>query len=37
MDLSSKMTAGKFPSDTSNALVLSEGLADYYNLNIGDS
>ena len=37
MDLSSKMTAGKFPSDTSNALVLSEGLAAYYKLNIGDS
>lgn len=37
MDLSSKMTAGSFPSKTSNGLVLSEGLADYFNLSIGDS
>ena len=37
MDLSSKMTAGSFPNATSNGLVLSEGLADYYKLSIGDS
>ena len=37
MDLSSKMIAGAFPSETSNGLVLSEGLAAYYKLSIGDS
>ena len=37
MDLSSKMTSGKFPCDTSKALLVSEGLAAYFKLNIGDS
>ena len=37
MNLSTKMTAGSFPSATSNGLVLSEGLANYYKLSIGDS
>lgn len=37
MKLNSKMTAGEFPTDSSDAILLSEGLAQYYNLTVGDS
>jgi len=37
MKLHSKMKVGEFPSDTSNAILLSEGLAEYYKLEVGDS
>ncbi|MCH1437692.1 MAG: FtsX-like permease family protein [Flavobacteriales bacterium] len=37
MDLSPKIRAGEFPNEISSSLLISEGLADYYELNIGDS
>jgi ABC-type lipoprotein release transport system permease subunit len=37
MKLHSKMKSGEFPSDTSNVILLSEGLAEYYTLEVGDS
>jgi len=37
MDLSPKIRAGEFPNENSSSLLISEGLADYYELNIGDS
>jgi ABC-type lipoprotein release transport system permease subunit len=37
MKLNSKITAGEFPTDSSDAILLSEGLAQYYNLTVGDS
>ena len=37
MKLHSKMKSGEFPSDSSDAILLSEGLAKYYNLGVGDS
>lgn len=37
MKLNSKMTAGEFPTDSCDAILLSEGLAQYYNLTVGDS
>ena len=37
MDLSPKIRAGEFPNENSSSLLISEGLADYYELNVGDS
>ncbi|MDG1396069.1 MAG: FtsX-like permease family protein [Flavobacteriales bacterium] len=37
MDLKPKLINGEFPSDTSNSILISEGLASFYNLDIGDS
>jgi putative ABC transport system permease protein len=37
MDLTSKLTSGEFPSDTSSSILISEGLANYYNMAVGDS
>ena len=37
MKLRSKMQAGEFPLSTCDAILLSEGLAEYYNLEVGDS
>lgn len=37
MDLSPKIRAGGFPNENSSSLLISEGLADYYELNVGDS
>ena len=37
MDLSPKLISGDFPSDTSNSILISEGLASYYNMSVGDS
>lgn len=37
MDLKPKLIQGDFPSDTSTELMISKGLADYYNMSVGDS
>ncbi len=37
MDLTPKIKAGKFPKEDSASLLISEGLANYYNLDLGDS
>lgn len=37
MGLTPKIKAGKFPKEDSASLLISEGLANYYNLDLGDS
>jgi len=37
MDLSPKLISGEFPTHTSSSLLISEGLASYYNMSVGDS
>lgn len=37
MDLTPKLHSGNFPNNESNHIVISEGLATYYELNVGDS
>ncbi|MCS5663412.1 MAG: FtsX-like permease family protein [Flavobacteriales bacterium] len=37
MDLSPKLISGEFPAHTSSSLLISEGLASYYNMSVGDS
>lgn len=37
MDLSAKIKAGDFPNENSSSLLISDGLASYYELDTGDS
>jgi len=37
MDLSPKLISGEFPADTSASMLISEGLASFYNMSVGDS